>query len=205
MSIKAGNLPTSTIDNTDYLLITEGEAPKRVAYSDIKNDIIGTETLTTTAQTIKGAIIEIDADLSGKVNKSSIVNNLLATVEGSVLDATQGKVIQDKINLIGKKHTYYINEKTVIAGSTDTPIGTSETLPAGTYMYFAKASYASGIIMKLKDSISGSYFTKSKVGQASGVITLSASATITMHIETTSDYIVYNDATFYGMQIIRLY
>lgn len=58
MGIKAGNLPISTIDATDYLLITEGEAPKRALYSDIKKDIIGTETLATTSQSIKGAINE---------------------------------------------------------------------------------------------------------------------------------------------------
>ena len=50
------------------------------------------------------------------VAKSSIVNNLLATTAGSVLDATQGKVLNDKITAI-PTITYATAEPTSVAAN----------------------------------------------------------------------------------------
>lgn len=77
--IPLGSVPLSTIDNTDNIIIAEGTSTRKVSYSSIKNDIIGTETLTTTAQTVKGAINELDADIGDKtqlptVDKTNVVN-----------------------------------------------------------------------------------------------------------------------------------
>jgi len=71
--IIAGNLPTSTISDADYLLITEGLAPKRILYSDVKKDILGTETLTQTGKTPIGAINEQEQDIVG-INASLLDN-----------------------------------------------------------------------------------------------------------------------------------
>lgn len=42
----------------------------------------------------------VDTQDSLKVDKSQIKNNLTETVEGNVIDATQGKILQDKINVL---------------------------------------------------------------------------------------------------------
>lgn len=114
MSIKAGNLPASTIDNTDYLLITEGEAPKRVSYTSMKNDILGTETLTTTAQTPKGAINE--------------VKGLADANTASLLDLTQKGVVYKTMPIsfdVTKISTWTENGiyLTNTSGVTDLPTG----------------------------------------------------------------------------------
>lgn len=45
----------------------------------------------------KKGIVPIKADLEKKIAASKIVNNLLTTKEGYVLDARQGKVLQDQV------------------------------------------------------------------------------------------------------------
>lgn len=71
--------------------------------TDIKATI-GTETIGTTATTLKGAIKEVKGiadnnttQLNQKVNKSDIVDNLSSTEEGKVLSARQGKQLADKL------------------------------------------------------------------------------------------------------------
>ncbi|GEP65801.1 hypothetical protein CBE01nite_35690 [Clostridium beijerinckii] len=53
---------------------------------------------------LQSALDVIDTHLSDlankKIDKSSIVNNLTATIAGFVLDATQGKVLQDEISTL---------------------------------------------------------------------------------------------------------
>lgn len=46
---------------------------------------------------IKKYLSDLKAAVDLKINKSAIINNLLATVAGSPLDATQGKILNDKI------------------------------------------------------------------------------------------------------------
>ena len=45
----------------------------------------------------KNGVLPIKTALDNKLNKSDLVNNLLATVAGKPLDATQGKILDDKI------------------------------------------------------------------------------------------------------------
>lgn len=54
-----GNVPTSTLNDTDNMIFAQGSAPKKIAYGEIKKDILGNETLATTTETIKGLINEI--------------------------------------------------------------------------------------------------------------------------------------------------
>lgn len=91
--IKLGNVPTSTINDTDNIIIAEGEAPRKVSYSSVKQGILGTETKTTTATTVNGAINELDADIGDKtqlptVDKTSLVNSIIE-VNTSLLDMTK--------------------------------------------------------------------------------------------------------------------
>lgn len=64
--------------------------------SDI-NDKLGTVTSGTTLQ---GQITTINTTLNSKVNTSAIANNLTTNAEGYVLDARQGKALNDKIRTI---------------------------------------------------------------------------------------------------------
>lgn len=50
------------------------------------------------ADIIDSTLKNIDTQLNDKVNKTSIINNCNATEEGFVLDATQGKILDDLIN-----------------------------------------------------------------------------------------------------------
>lgn len=143
MGIKAGNLPVSTIDNTDYLLITEGEAPKRANYADVKKDIIGTETLTQTGKTIVGAINENNTQLSkntqninnlgtNKIDKTSIVNNLTTTAVGLVLDATQGKILAERIMMYKLYPTFTNGVATItLSGITSSSLVMAQWLQGG--------------------------------------------------------------------------
>jgi hypothetical protein len=87
---------------------------RRVAYKDeIKDEALNaTVTYSTpttysppasgdSVKTLFGKITKGLADLfSGKIDKAQIINNLAATVTGNVLDATQGKALDDKITTI---------------------------------------------------------------------------------------------------------
>ncbi|OOM80950.1 pyocin knob domain-containing protein [Clostridium sp. BL-8] len=78
--------------HTDSSVVKFGNSDVGTALSEKANDTDSART--TTSKTVTGAINELN---SNKINKTSIVNNLTATVAGSVLDATQGKVISDLI------------------------------------------------------------------------------------------------------------
>ena len=91
MTMPLGKVPTSTLDDVDNVIFCEGDAPKKASYSDMKNDILGIGTLTTTAQTIKGAINELDADVGDKTqlpttDKTSLVNSI-KEINTSLADA----------------------------------------------------------------------------------------------------------------------
>lgn len=79
------------------------------------NKKVGNEKLETVAENTTGAVNELNkkignidvendgtvaTQLNEKVNKTDIVNNTLATIEGKVLDATVAKLLNDKIDKI---------------------------------------------------------------------------------------------------------
>lgn len=105
MGWKISDKPTVDPKDTDLVLTEQDGNTRNTTWAKLKAFFLGTATLTTTDQTIKGSINEVKAStdanttsLSTKVNKTSIANNLTTTVAGSVLDATQGKILQDSIN-----------------------------------------------------------------------------------------------------------
>lgn len=91
------------------------------------------ETSHLTSNKVQGAIDELasknqtlETELGNKVNKSDIANNLTTTTAGKVLDATQGKILNDNIT---NKHK--LTRKTV-----DTSSWTSDTSSqSGTTLY----------------------------------------------------------------------
>ena len=70
-------------------------------YSEIKTKI-GTGSLTTTSNTLIGGINELN---SNKINTSAIANNLTTTSSGKVLDARQGKTLNDNIGTLSSLTT----------------------------------------------------------------------------------------------------
>ncbi|WP_315069607.1 pyocin knob domain-containing protein [uncultured Clostridium sp.] len=103
---------------------------------------------TTTNKTVTGAINELN---SGKINKTSIVNNLTATVAGSVLDAVQGKTLNDSINNI----LNYINLGVIATNLNNAikfgvyPFGTSATnTPSSAIGICLTMPYDSNFIMQ---------------------------------------------------------
>ena len=57
---------------------------------------IGNGSLTTTSQNLIGAVNGLNDQIGNKVNTSAIANNLTTTGAGYVLDARQGKTLNDK-------------------------------------------------------------------------------------------------------------
>ena len=101
-------------------------------YNEIKTTI-GNSTLTTTNKTLIGGINEVNSNLglpssasgvtgadafskintlnSNKVNTSAIKNNLTTSTSGYVLDARQGKALNDKIGISGTLNWYGVYPK----------------------------------------------------------------------------------------------
>ena len=79
-----------------------------------------------TADDVQEAVDELNQALANKVSTSDIVNNLTQTTVGKVLDATQGKALDDSIT---NKHK--ITQKTVNTSSWTT----NTTSQSGTTLY----------------------------------------------------------------------
>ena len=76
----------------------------------------------------------LDAALGPQIlQKSNVVNNLLATVTGNVLDATQGKALNEKITQLYSKLTPV--KRNLIWQSTVSEIGASYSLRFGNWVY----------------------------------------------------------------------
>lgn len=85
--IPLGSVPTSILDDADYLIFAEGTAPKKELYSEVKKDILGTATLNTNDKTIKGAINEVNSSLSGRAYNCNITNSSSIALASGVYTA----------------------------------------------------------------------------------------------------------------------
>ena len=96
-SINEVNSPTFTEAST-LTNVNSGEN-KGTLWGKVKKffTFIGTTVLTTTATTISSAINELVTSIAAKINNANIANNTTTTESGLVLDARQGKVLQDNI------------------------------------------------------------------------------------------------------------
>lgn len=138
---------------TDLFPLSQNGNTRKITLQSIKEFLLGTTTLTTTDTTITGAIQELKGkvdtnttSLSETVNKTSIVNNLTATVPGSVLDATQGKAIND--NLIAN----YIGKRTI--GTTDF----NNIVQNGFYEFAGTFTNSNGLSYGILEVIRGSSY-----------------------------------------------
>lgn len=97
------------------------------------------ETSHLTSNKVQGAIDEVvtknqtlETELGNKVNKSDIANNLTTTTAGKVLDATQGKALNDSISdtntAITNKHKVSSIQVTTSGWTADTTSQSGSTL-----------------------------------------------------------------------------
>lgn len=88
-----------TYTTTEKMKVILGKIKKYLA--DLKSNAASLASKITAAEknitSIKTDVSGINTALTGKLNKSDVVANLAATEAGKVLDATQGKALQDQI------------------------------------------------------------------------------------------------------------
>ena len=123
-----------------------------------------------------GKIMKWFADLKGAAF-AAIANNLTTSVAGSVLDATQGKVLKDELDVINSSldlfgvATYTATYGSLASGGNayvEIPI----TIPSGSKVYAASPSIANtGLIVSLRNitntQVNVKIYNSSSVTQAS--------------------------------------
>lgn len=115
----SGHSYQSTLDGGSYIWKDVSGGPASVTAADVEYDNSTSGSSGTTAQEA------IDELYAGKVNTSDIVNNVTTTASGKILDARQGKVLNDSIT---NKHK--LTRKTVNTSSwtADTTSQSGSTL-----------------------------------------------------------------------------
>ncbi len=101
--------------------IGSGDMRKEIYDTDNDGIVDSAETLNgltpsvTELNHVKGVTSGIQGQLNNKINTSQIKNNLTETATGNVLDATQGKTLDDKISILSGKvdSPTYTSEQTV--------------------------------------------------------------------------------------------
>jgi hypothetical protein len=113
--IRIGNVPTDTPKDTSNFLFTEGEAPRKYAYGEVKKDILGTEPLYDPSLTPKEAINKINASLSESMQQLSFLEQLKLKFvygvkgDGTVDDTT---AIKNAINALTNGGTIFFPQGT---------------------------------------------------------------------------------------------
>lgn len=116
------------LDGQEPVYIAQGGKTRKTLLSKIKEFIIGTTSMGTEAADVTGAVAELkgkidsnSASLKDCVKKDNIINNCSTTTTGHVLDASQGKKLNDNTKSIYSKlrKNYYID------GNTKTVYGTA--------------------------------------------------------------------------------
>jgi len=94
-----GNVPLSTIEDNDNIIFTEGQYAKKIAYSDVKVDMLGSANLVTKEPKTKESINEIVQDIidtggygiiSGGVVSAQTVPNMTVQVTACTLRTSTG-------------------------------------------------------------------------------------------------------------------
>lgn len=106
------------LDGQEHVYIAQGGKTRKTLLQKIKEFVIGTTTMGTTATDITGAIAEHTSQLNEKVNKTAIINNCNVTEEGFIADARQLKYLFDLITKINNTTSYTTDlniEKSIIS------------------------------------------------------------------------------------------
>lgn len=120
-------VPAADLTDSQYFIAEDGGELKRIPKAQVVlkklENMLATDTENlagggeVTAQELLDALAEQVANKL--LAKSQVVNNLLATVEGNPLDATQGKALKDLIDTTNNNLSNLSNFKKVIADDTD--------------------------------------------------------------------------------------
>lgn len=106
--IKITDYDKVTPTKDDILLINQNGSNRKTTVNDLIGDVS-----TLGEKKLIEKVNENTSSLKEKVNKNAIVNNCSATEEGFVLDATQGKYLNDLINrLLTLKNMDWIDQIT---------------------------------------------------------------------------------------------
>lgn len=119
-------VPAADLTDSQYFIAEDGGELKRIPKAQVVlkklENMLATDTENlagggeVTAQELLDALAEQVANKL--LAKSQVVNNLLATVEGNPLDATQGKALKDLIDTTNNNLSNLSNFKKVIADDT---------------------------------------------------------------------------------------
>jgi hypothetical protein len=147
-----GNVPVSVLDDSDNIIFTEGQYAKKIPYLDMKNDMLGSANLSTTAPTSKEAINELVQDLleatgygivNGGVVSAQSTPNMTVNVTSCTLKTATGarQVVSANASLAittadttnPRKDIVYVNSTGVISYLQGTAAASpiSPTTPVG--------------------------------------------------------------------------
>ena len=134
----------SSLDTGVYLPVDDGDVTQKIDYPRLAQAIIEQYTASSLGgsyRSIKTALDAIKTTVDGKVNTSDVVNNVVTTAAGKVLDARQGKTLNDSISTLNTNSaTAQANVPDAIPSGSDLNSYTS----GGTYRV-ASDSIASNI------------------------------------------------------------
>lgn len=178
------NVDKDALPSADGSLIQDGSITIAKLAVTIQNYInkIGVSALTTTAVTLSDAINDLNTQLSentqdivdlgtNKIDKISIVNTLLATELGYVLDARQGKILNDLITNINNTLT-----SSVMKNKSATVTNFNAIVTTGIYEY-------TDISTATNKPAIGNYGIL-EVAKGSSYVTQKASSVLTESIQT---------------------
>lgn len=170
--------------------------------------------------TLFGKIVKWFSDMAAlvatKLNASAVVNNLTTTNPGYVLDARQGKILDDKIANLTSVSSYIFTAVTV-GGAGLTNLVNTDFLAAGTYYVVVSmmlggtaAPTTGGIIddiaLYVENTQTNAYesYPFSKAFTFSTFVTLTASSRLFVRASAVSDTQSYADARFNFMKVVKL-
>lgn len=159
----------STLDTGVYLPVDDGDVTQKIDYPKLAQAIIEQYTASSLGgsyRSIKTALDAIKTTVDGKVNTSDVVNNVVTTAAGKVLDARQGKTLNDSISTLNTNlsslitsHSYGLPGVAVNAYATSDyvfDIGMANYTPLGIITCWISAGYQCVVV---GTAISGSTAT----------------------------------------------
>lgn len=159
---------------------------------------------------------DMTALVATKLNASAVVNNLTTTNPGYVLDARQGKTLNDQITTLTNVTKYNFTSATVGAAGLTNMVNT-DTLTAGTYfvtvsmMLGGTGTPATGaiiddIVLYVENTQTNVYesYPFSKAFTFSTFVTLTASSRLFVKASAVADTQSYADVRFNFMQVVKL-
>ena len=220
-----GNVPTSTLDDTDNLIFAEGSAARKVPYGDAKKDIVGEATLITKAQKPKEAINELANNLlestgygviSGLTVSAQSTANMTVNVASGIVDMATGARLTPSGNSALTISTadatnpridiIYVNTDATIGYLSGTPAAspTVPTTPTGVFV-LAQISVAANTTTIISSNITDKRKMKNTTDNLAASLSENAQNLAIHKSEVVSEVLyVSRDLSLEGSQTITL-